>query len=113
VPVDWDRTICLNGEPGEFATIVRKDRHSGDWYLGATTNADARSVDVKLDFLDTGRTYTAEIYRDGAGDVGDARFRIAIEKRTVTPADTLTLKMAPGGGEAIRFVAEARDPAGH
>ncbi len=108
VPTDWDQTICLNGEPGDFATIVRKDRHSDDWYLGATTNDDARSVDVKLDFLDPGKTYVAEIYRDGegAGDVGDARFKIAIEKQKVTSTDSLTLKMAPGGGEAIRFVAD-------
>ena len=107
VPTDWDQTICLNGEPGDFATIVRKDRHSDDWYLGATTNDEARNVDVKLDFLDPGKTYVAEIYRDGDGadDVGDARFKIAIEKQKVTSADSLTLKMAPGGGEAIRFVA--------
>lgn len=38
VPVNGDQTICLNGEPGDFATIVRKDRHSDDRYLGATTN---------------------------------------------------------------------------
>ena len=107
VPVDWDQTICLNGEPGDYATIVRKDRHSDDWYLGSVTNDEARSLTVKLDFLDPKRTYTAEIYRDGEGadDVGDARFRIAIDKQKVTAADTLTLKMAPGGGEAIRFVA--------
>ena len=108
VPTDWDQTICLNGEPGDFATIVRKDRHSDDWYLGATTNDDARSVAIKLDFLDPSQTYVAEIYRDGEGadDVGDARFRITIEKQKVMSTDTLTLKMAPGGGEAIRFVAD-------
>ncbi len=107
VPTDWEQTICLNGEPGEYATIVRKDRHSDDWYLGATTNDEARTVDVKLDFLSPGKAYVAEIYRDGEGanDVGDARFKIAIEKQKVTSADTLMLKMAPGGGEAIRFVA--------
>ncbi len=109
VPVDWDQTICLNGEPGDFATIVRKDRHSDDWYLGATTNDDAREILVKLDFLDPKKTYIAEIYQDGEGanDVGDARFKISIAKQKVTATDTLTLKMAPGGGEAIRFVAEA------
>ncbi len=108
VPTDWDQTICLNGEPGDFATIVRKDRNSDDWYLGSVTNEDARSVDVPLSFLDPGRTYEAQIYRDGdhADDHGDARFDIAIESQAVTSADTLTLKMAPGGGEAIRFVAQ-------
>ncbi len=108
VPTDWDESIALNGEPGEFATIVRKDRHSDDWYLGSVTNEDARSVPVPLTFLDPARTYVAQIYRDGdhADDHGDARFDIAIEQQTVTSADTLTVKMAPGGGQAIRFVAQ-------
>ncbi|MEI9902992.1 MAG: glycoside hydrolase family 97 protein [Asticcacaulis sp.] len=108
VPTDWDQTIALNGEPGEFATIVRKDRNSDDWYLGSVTNEDARSVSVPLSFLDPAKTYVAQIYRDGdhADDHGDARFDIAIEQQTVTSADTLTVKMAPGGGEAIRFVAQ-------
>ncbi len=108
VPTDWDQTVALNGEPGEFATIVRKDRNSDDWYLGSVTNEDARSVAVPLSFLEPGRTYTAQIYRDGdhADDHGDARFDIAIEQQTVTAADTLTVKMAPGGGQAIRFVAQ-------
>ena len=108
VPTDWDQTIALNGEPGEFATIARKDRHSDDWYLGSVTNEEARSVDVPLSFLDPGRSYVAQIYRDGdhADDHGDARFDIAIEQQTVTSADTLTVKMAPGGGQAIRFVAQ-------
>jgi alpha-glucosidase len=29
-----------------------------------------------------------------------------IEERSVTRGDTLTLKLAPGGGQAIRFVAQ-------
>ncbi len=112
VPTDWDQSIALNGEPGEFATIVRKDRNSDDWYLGSVTNEEARSVDVPLRFLDPSRTYVAQIYRDGgrASDHGDARFDIAIEQKTVTAADTLTVKMAPGGGQAIRFVAQPLKP---
>lgn len=45
---------------------------------------------VKLDFLDPKLTYTAEIYRDseGANDIGNARFKIAIEKQKVMAADT-------------------------
>ena len=52
------------------------------------------------------RRYVAEIYRDGDGADfhGDKRFRFARETREVTSADSLTLRLAPGGGEAIRFV---------
>ena len=107
VPTDWDRTLVPNGEVGDYATIVRKDRHGDDWYLGSITDENARTLRVKLDFLDAGRRYEAQIYRDGDGADwhGDARFRFARETRTVAARDTLVLKLAPGGGEAIRFKA--------
>ena len=52
-----------------------------------------------------GRRYRAEIYRDGPNaDYRGKREDIVIEQREVTAADTLTLNLAPGGGQAIRFV---------
>ncbi len=107
VPTDWDETRVLNGEVGDFVTIVRKERGGSNWYLGAVGDEEARSMTIDLDFLTSGKRYTAEIYRDG----DDADYRtakrhsIVIEKRTVTSIDTITLKLAPGGGQAIRFVA--------
>ena len=108
VPTDWQDTRVLNGEVGNFATIVRKDRNSDDWYLGSSTNEDGRVLSVPLGFLDPGRSYLAEIYRDGehADYRTDHRFDIVIERRPVTSAETLTLTLAPGGGQAIRFVAQ-------
>ncbi|HVI97919.1 MAG TPA: glycoside hydrolase family 97 protein [Sphingomonas sp.] len=107
VPTDWSDTRVLNGAVGDYATIVRKDRNSDDWYLGSVTDEDARTLSVPLSFLDPGRTYRAEIYRDGPGADfrTDKRHSIAIEKRNVTSADTISLALAPGGGEAIRLVA--------
>ena len=107
VPTDWADTRVLNGEIGDYVTFARKDRNSDDWYVGAVTDENGRSLPIDLSFLDPGRKYVAEIYRDGdkANYVGDARFDIVIEKQTVTAGDALTLKLAPGGGEAIRFVA--------
>ncbi len=107
VPTDWDQSIMINGEPGDYATIARKDRNSDDWYVGSVGDENAHTLSLPLSFLDPGRTYTAQIYRDGdnAGYHGDARFDIVIESKPVTSADTLSLKLAPGGGEAIRFVA--------
>jgi alpha-glucosidase len=107
VPTDWSDTRVLNGEVGDYVAIVRKDRRSNDWYLGAVTDENARSLDVTLDFLDPGKSYTAEIYRDGTGADyrTDARHAIAIEKLKVRKGDKLSLPLAPGGGEAIRFVA--------
>ncbi|KQM27143.1 alpha-glucosidase [Sphingomonas sp. Leaf11] len=107
VPTDWSDTRVLNGEVGDYATIARKAAGSNDWFLGAIGDEEARSSTVKLDFLDAGKTYTAEIYRDGPGADyrTDARHSITIEQRQVKKGDTLTIALAPGGGEAIRFVA--------
>jgi len=110
VPVDWADTRVLNGEVGDYATVARKDRASDDWYLGSITDEKARTLTVKLDFLDRGRTYTAQVYRDGAGADyrTDARRAFAVETRTVHAGDAMTLALAPGGGQAIRFVAGGR-----
>jgi len=104
VPADWDKTLMLNGEIGEFVTMARKDRNSDDWYLGSMTNEKSRDLGVPLAFLSKGRTYAAEIYRDGeAADWKQNPYAHTIEKQTVTRATVLALHLAPGGGEAIRF----------
>lgn len=107
VPVDWDDTRVLNGEVGDYVTIARKERGGDNWYLGALTDEDGRTLSVPLSFLDEGRRYTAQIYRDGdQAHWKTAPQDIVIEERTVTRSDTLALKLAPGGGQAIRFVAQ-------
>jgi alpha-glucosidase len=106
VPVDWEDTRVLNGEVGDYVTIARKERGGDNWYLGALTDEDGRTLDVPLSFLDEGRRYTAQIYRDGdKANWKTAPQDIVIEERSVTRGDTLTLMLAPGGGQAIRFVA--------
>ncbi|HEY0956488.1 MAG TPA: glycoside hydrolase family 97 protein [Roseateles sp.] len=106
VPTDWETTKVIHGELGEVATIARKDRRSGDWYVGTITNGDARRLTLPLTFLDPGRPYRAEIYRDGDNaDYRDAqrRFDLVTEQVTVQSTDTLPLRLAPGGGQAIRL----------
>ena len=61
VPTDWADTRVLNGEIGDYVTFARKDRNSDDWYLGAVTDENGRSLPVPLSFLDPGRAYIAEI----------------------------------------------------
>jgi alpha-glucosidase len=109
VPVDWDDTQMLAGEVGDFAVIARKDRKSADWYIGAIADEEERRFDVPLAFLEPNRRYRAEIYRDG--DSADYRTNprsIVIERRTVTSTERLAVRVAPGGGTAVRFVALGR-----
>ena len=104
VGVDWDDTRLLAGEIGDLAVFARKERGTSDWFIGAITDEEARTVPVRLDFLTPGRRYRAEIYRDGDGaHYQTNRFAFATETRIVTAADTLTLALAPGGGQAIRL----------
>jgi alpha-glucosidase len=104
VPVDWDDTRVLNGEVGNYVTIARKERGGDDWYVGAITDEEPRTLSVSLDFLDDRRRYFATIYRDGknAGHEADGH-DIDIETRPVSRHDRLQVKLAPGGGQAIRI----------
>ncbi|MBJ7516012.1 MAG: glycoside hydrolase family 97 protein [Stenotrophomonas sp.] len=104
VAVDWEQSRVLDGEVGDFVTIVRRDRNSRDWFLGSITDEHGRVLPVSLGFLEPGVRYRAEIYRDGDGaDFRSKPFAFAREIREVTSADALTLVLGPGGGQAIRF----------
>ena len=104
VAVDWDDTKVLAGEVGDLAVIARKTRGRDEWFIGAVGDEQVRHFDVPLAFLGRGR-WRAEIYRDG--DTADYRTNpraIVIERRFVTATDRLALRLAPGGGAAVRFV---------
>jgi alpha-glucosidase len=107
VPADWTDTRVLNGEIGDYVTFARQARGDPDWYLGAVGDEQARVLRVPLTFLASGKSYEAQIYRDGddADYRTEKRHSIVIEKRRVTAGDTLELRLAPGGGQAIRFKA--------
>ena len=106
VPTDWAQSKALQGEVGDFVVFARQDKHSADWYLGALTDEQARTLTVKLDFLPAGKRFTAQIYRDGKdADWRTKPYEMIIEQRSVTAADSLTLPLATSGGAAIRFKA--------
>lgn len=107
VPADWADSRLIAGEVGDYAIFARKDRRSADWYVGGVNDATARTLTLRFDFLDPGRSYTATVYKDGEGAtyLTDARHRIAYDKVTVRKGDSYTLWLAPGGGAAIRLAA--------
>jgi alpha-glucosidase len=103
VPTQWDSMHVLNGDPGEFVTIVRS--HGKEWYLGSVTNWTPRELHIALNFLGPGG-YAAEIYQDAA-DAATHPKNVAVKKQIVHKGEELTLYLATGGGCAIRFVPEA------
>src|SRR5690349_24187145 len=87
-----------------YVAVARKERDAPDWFLGAITDEQARTLDVPLSFLTPGKKYVAVIYADGPGaDWRTNPFPVAITHRPVTSTTRLRITMAPGGGQAIRI----------
>jgi alpha-glucosidase len=104
VPTDWEESVALQGEVGDFIVFARQERGGEDWYLGAASDEEARELTIPLDFLDPALSYEAQIYRDGAeADWEGNPYEMVIESRGVSAADRLVLPLAPGGGAAVRF----------
>jgi len=100
VPTTWDETRVVGGSAGEYATVAR--RHGNEWYLGSMTDWNPRDLHVPLSFLGKGN-YTAEIYEDGS-DAATQPKHVNIRKISVTSGSILDVKLAPGGGAAVRFI---------
>jgi alpha-glucosidase len=94
VPVTWDETRVLAGEPVSHIVIAR--RKGANWYIGGITNGHARELPVKFDFLGAG-AFTAEIIMDSGS--GPARTRIV--RQAVTRASETSIRMEPAGGFVI------------
>jgi len=104
VAVDWDETIMLNGEVGDYLTIARKERDGSRWFLGSATDEEGRSFSVTLDFLDPGMTYKAITYCDGEdAHWDDNPLSIDIKEQVVDAATEMPIVLAPGGGAAVSF----------
>lgn len=65
VAVDWDKSLYLEAEPGDFLTIARKEKGSSRWFVGGITDENARTAEFRLDFLDPTKKYVATLYADG------------------------------------------------
>ncbi|MEL7120366.1 MAG: glycoside hydrolase family 97 protein, partial [Bacteroidota bacterium] len=104
VAVDWDTSIVLNGEVGDYVSIVRKEKDGNNWFLGSITDEDARELPIDLSFLEAGKKYEAIVYADGENAHWDDNpLDISITKMEVDSNTKMTLKLAAGGGTAISF----------
>ena len=100
---DCDWSEALAGEPGDYVVIVRRAKDK--FFLGAITDEHQRRVKVALDFLKPDTSYRAVIYADRAdADWETNPLAYEIVEKVVTAADSLTISMARGGGQAITFL---------
>ncbi len=105
VPVDWDTTVVLHGRIGDDVVVARKAKGRDEWFVGAITDEEERTVMVKLDgVLPPGRRFTAQIYEDGVdADWATNPTAIAVREMPVDSRTQLVIHMARGGGQAIRI----------
>jgi len=105
VGVDWEQTKVLNGEVGDYVTIAREEKNTGNWFVGGITDENPREIIVNFDFLKDGKNYDATIYKDAK----DANYKtnptaIDIEKMEITNSTKLNIDLAEGGGFAISLM---------
>lgn len=102
VGVDWETTKVLNGEVGDFVTIARKERKTGNWFIGSITDENAREINIDFSFLDENTTYEAKIYKDGKKAHWDTNpLEIEIETLKIKKSSNIKVYLAEGGGFAI------------
>ncbi len=100
LPMTWDETRVLHGEIGSYISMACK--HGSQWFVASATNEQERFLQIKLDFLEPGRIYSATLYED----TPDSHFQTnreaySIRELNVKKGDTIPARMAPGGGHCI------------
>ncbi|WP_299520256.1 glycoside hydrolase family 97 C-terminal domain-containing protein, partial [Winogradskyella sp.] len=87
---------------GDYVTIARKERETGNWFVGGITDENSRTIKVSFDFLDADQKYEVRIYKDGKNAHWDDNpLDIDIEKIELNKNSKLSIELAEGGGFAI------------
>ena len=110
VAVDWDKSLYLEAEPGDFLTIARKEKGSSRWFVGGITDENARTAEFRLDFLDPTKKYVATLYADGEdADYLKNPTAYRIKKGLVTAKTKLRVRLARSGGFALSLEEATRE----
>ncbi len=103
VAVDWDKSLYLEAEPGEYVVTARKAKGKDAWYIGCTAGDNGHKTNISLDFLTPGKTYTATIYADAKGTAWNKNPESYVIKKMKVNNKTVlkNLVAGVGGGFAI------------
>ena len=105
VAVDWDDSKYLEAEPGDYITVARKAKGTGNWFVGGITDENARVSTFTLDFLEPGKEYVATLYTDAKdADYEKNPTAYQIKKGIVTNKTKISVKMARSGGFALSLI---------
>ncbi len=100
MPATWDESRVLHSKTGEYLSIARR---SGDtWFVGSVNDETARTLEIKLDFLEPNSRYELSLFQDTADTHGvNNPEAYTVTKQQVRTSDVITAKMAVGGGHAM------------
>lgn len=103
VAVDWEKSLYLEAEPGEYVVTARKAKGKDAWYIGCTAGDNGHKTSIALDFLTPGKTYTATIYADAKGTAWNKNPESYVIKKIKVNNKTVlkNLVAGVGGGFAI------------
>ena len=103
VGIDWEKSVYLEAEPGEYITIARKEKGSLNWFVGNSNGYNKRKAIVDCSFLDD-KAYTATIYRDDKNaDFKTNPQAYVIESKTITSKSVLKITTVAAGGFGIKI----------
>lgn len=97
VPLTWDETKVIDAKAGEFLAIAR--RKGSDWYIGAITNHQSRTISHNLNFLPDGN-YTAEIWSDAPASDPNLNHLVKVVKN-INRNTIMDMVLAGGGGQVM------------
>lgn len=99
-PTTFDESIALDGLPGEY--IIQARRSGNEWYVGAMTNTQARTITIPTNFLPMGK-YIVEVYNDDPTLL--TRTKVKCEQIKVKGGGKpIVLHLQPSGGAALHFI---------
>ena len=102
VGIDWEKSVYLEAEPGEYITIARKEKNSENWFVGNSNGYNQRTAVVDCSFLEPKKKYTAIIYRDGKdADYKNNPQSYIIETKKISSKTKLKIPTVPAGGFAL------------
>ena len=102
-PTVFDESLALDGEPGEY--IIQARRSGNDWFVGAMTNTESRTVSIPTEFLPKGK-YKVTIYNDDPTLNTRTKVKTTTQKLKIgKKAYPITLQLQPSGGVALHIKA--------
>ena len=105
VAIDWEKSLVLEAEPGDYITFARKAKNSQNWFVGRTNDETPRTSEIKFDFLPADKKYIATVYADAKDAHWDTNPKAyQIRKYVVSSKSELKQYCAPGGGYAISIM---------